>query len=75
MDFETNNELDFSYSIAGVGRFRVNIGRQRGTLALAFRLIPFSVPTIDDLGLPPILKELIMIAPRPHHRVRPHRFG
>jgi twitching motility protein PilT len=59
-EFEANNELDFSYAIPGTGRFRVNVEKQRGTLAIAFRLIPFSIPTVDDLGLPPILKELIM---------------
>jgi twitching motility protein PilT len=59
-EFENTNELDFSYSISGVGRFRVNVGRQRGTMAMAFRLIPFNIPTIDELGLPQILKELVM---------------
>jgi twitching motility protein PilT len=59
-EFEAGNELDFSYAIPGTGRFRVNVERQRGTLAIAFRLIPFAIPSIDELGLPPVLKELIM---------------
>jgi twitching motility protein PilT len=59
-EFDANNELDFSYAIPGTGRFRVNVERQRGTLAIAFRLIPFKIPTIEELELPPILKELIM---------------
>ncbi len=42
-------ELDFSYSIAGVSRFRGNIMRQRGTLAVALRVIPYEIPTIESL--------------------------
>jgi twitching motility protein PilT len=59
-EFEAGSELDFSYSIPDVGRFRVNVEKQRGTLALAFRLIPFHIPTIDEIGLPKILKDLVM---------------
>ncbi len=51
-------ESDFSYAIKGMGRFRVNVFRQRGTLALALRMIPMDVPSIDDLNLPEVLKEL-----------------
>jgi len=58
--FGSEQELDFAYSIAGLARFRVNVLQQRGTMSLAFRLIPFKVPTIDELGLPPICKELIL---------------
>jgi len=53
-------ELDFAYSIPGLARFRVNILQQRGTMSLAFRRVPFEVPTIDELGLPQICKELIL---------------
>jgi twitching motility protein PilT len=53
-------ELDFSYSIAGLARFRVNVMRQRGTLSIAFRLIPHTIPTIDELELPQICKTLVM---------------
>jgi twitching motility protein PilT len=45
-------ELDFSYSIAGVGRFRVNAFQQRGSVALVVRIIPLEVPTLEDLNLP-----------------------
>ena len=58
--FYQNNEVDFSYSLAGVSRFRVNVHRQRGSLSICFRIVPFSVPFIDDIGLPKICKELIM---------------
>lgn len=50
-------EMDFSYSYKGVGRFRVNIYRQRGSYALALRAVPLAVPTIDDMHLPPVLKD------------------
>jgi twitching motility protein PilT len=53
-------ELDFAYSVPGLARFRVNILRQRGTMSLAFRRVPFEVPTIDELGLPQVCKELIL---------------
>lgn len=53
-------QVDFSYGISGLGRFRVNVYRQRDTLALAFRLIPVSVSTLEELGLPPILEELAL---------------
>ncbi len=58
--FEEKGEVDFSYSIVGFGRFRVNVYRQRGTVGMALRTVPLSVPEIDELGLPPILKELAM---------------
>ncbi|MBI5441849.1 MAG: type IV pilus twitching motility protein PilT [Deltaproteobacteria bacterium] len=51
-------EWDGSYSLAGVGRFRVNIYRQRNTFAVILRAIPFEVPSLDGLGLPPVLKEI-----------------
>jgi twitching motility protein PilT len=58
--FAEKKELDFSYNVPGLSRFRVNVLRQRGTLSIAFRLIPIRVPTIDELGLPQILKEIVM---------------
>lgn len=51
-------EADFSYAIPGIGRYRVNVYRQRKSLAAAIRVIRPNVPTIDELGLPPILKEI-----------------
>ena len=51
---ETDWQLDFAYSIPGVGRFRVNAYFQRGTLGAAFRLIPTETVPIEKLGLPPV---------------------
>ena len=58
--FHLEKELDFAYSVPGLARFRVSVMRQRGTISLAFRLVPFKVFTIDELGLPDICKELIL---------------
>ena len=58
--FYTELELDFAYSISGVGRFRVNASMQRGSIALAIRCLPVRVPSIDELGLPDICKTLIL---------------
>ena len=52
--------MDCAYSVSGIGRFRVNVLRQRGTLAFAIRMVPFNIPTIDQLKLPLICKELIL---------------
>ena len=57
-DFENNLELDFSYAIEGIARFRGNVVYQRGTIGAVFRAVPFSVPNIDELGLPPGVKEI-----------------
>jgi twitching motility protein PilT len=57
-EFERVGEADFSYSIPGVARFRVNAFRQRGSVAIACRAIPFQVRTIDDLGLPEAIRAL-----------------
>jgi twitching motility protein PilT len=58
--FLREQELDFAYSVPGVARFRVNALKQRGTMGIAFRVVPFGVPTIDELGLPQLFKELIL---------------
>jgi twitching motility protein PilT len=58
--FAENLELDTAYSASGIGRFRVNVLRQRGTLAFVIRLVPFVIPTIDQMKLPLICKELIL---------------
>src|SRR5215469_7731271 len=49
---------DTSYSIPDIARFRVNIFRQRGTYAIAMRIIPMTIPTFDDLKLPPQLRDV-----------------
>ena len=58
--FRKELELDFSYSVHGLGRFRVNALQQRGSMGLAFRFVPFRVPSIDELGLPQVCKALIL---------------
>jgi twitching motility protein PilT len=54
---ETDNQLDFSYSVPGKGRFRVNAFHQRGSVSAAFRLIPSKTVPIEELGLPPVIRE------------------
>ncbi|MDI9601387.1 MAG: type IV pilus twitching motility protein PilT [Armatimonadota bacterium] len=59
-EYEENLELDLSHSISGVGRYRVNVLQQRGYVGGVFRHIPFQIPSIDELGLPPVLKQISM---------------
>ena len=54
--FEEHGELDFSYSLPGVSRYRINAYRQRGCVSLAARLVPNAVPAFSDLGLPEVLR-------------------
>jgi twitching motility protein PilT len=56
--FETDNELDFSFGIQNLARFRGNCFKQRGCVSLVIRQIPFTVRTFDELGLPPIVAKL-----------------
>ena len=56
--FEETQELDFSFGIRGIGRFRCNVFNQRGAVASVYRLIPERIPTLQELGLPPILAKL-----------------
>jgi twitching motility protein PilT len=55
--FETKRQIDISYSIPGLARFRVNVYFQRESLGAAFRLIPAELKTLEQLGLPPVLKD------------------
>ena len=57
--FEEHNELDLSFGIKGLSRFRANIFMQRGAVAGAFRTIPFQIRTFNELGLPDIVNELV----------------
>ncbi|MBI5202024.1 MAG: Flp pilus assembly complex ATPase component TadA, partial [Elusimicrobia bacterium] len=50
--FESDDELDFAYSLSGVSRFRVNVFRQRGSVALTLRVVPLKVRTFEELHLP-----------------------
>ncbi|MCC2669041.1 MAG: pilus retraction protein PilT [Armatimonadetes bacterium] len=56
--FEKVHELDFSYGMTGVGRFRFNVYKQRGAVGAAMRAIPTKIPTLEELRLPPMLREL-----------------
>jgi twitching motility protein PilT len=56
--FETDDELDFSFGIQNLARFRGNVFKQRGCVSVAIRMIPFNVRTFDELGLPPVLSKL-----------------
>jgi len=59
-EFHRHLELDFGYTLPGVGRLRCNAAQQRGAVSLAIRLLPQEIPTIDELELPPIFKELAL---------------
>jgi twitching motility protein PilT len=56
--FEENNELDLSFSVQKLSRFRGNVFIQRGNVSGAFRAIPYTIPNVDDLGLPKIVSVL-----------------
>jgi twitching motility protein PilT len=56
--FETEDALDFSFGVQTLARFRGNVYKQRGSVALAIRLIPYEIKTFDELGLPPTVKKL-----------------
>lgn len=56
--FEKTKELDFSYGVKDIGRFRFNVYRQRGSVGCAMRTIPSVIPTLEQLRLPSILREL-----------------
>src|SRR5207302_2804419 len=59
--FEENLELDFAYSVPGKARFRVNMYRQRDSVGAAFRLIPFEIKKLEDLGIPPSISNFAML--------------
>ena len=56
--FQEKGELDFSYGIPGLSRFRINAYLQRSCVALAIRIVPTQIPTMEELKLPPILKQI-----------------
>ena len=56
--FEENLELDFSFGVKGLSRFRANIFNQRGAVGAVFRAIPYEIKSFDDLGLPTVVKDL-----------------
>src|SRR5260370_1146790 len=56
--FKESQEVDLAYSVPGLGRFRCNIFQQRGTVGLVLRVIPMHIRSVDELGLPPVLKTI-----------------
>jgi twitching motility protein PilU len=60
-NFERELELNMGLSVAGLGRFRVNVFKQRGDVAMVVRYIKYDIPSIGELNLPPILEDLIML--------------
>ena len=57
-DFERDNEIDFSYAVPGLARFRVSAFRQRGSVSIVCRAIPFTIRTVEDLMLPPVINDI-----------------
>ena len=57
-EFEEDGEADFSYALEGVSRFRVNCFKQRGAISIVCRAIPYEIRSIDDLGLPDVVRRL-----------------
>ena len=57
-EFDSENEVDFSYSVEGLGRFRVNAFMQRGSISVVMRAIPVIIKGVDDLGLPEAVTKL-----------------
>jgi twitching motility protein PilT len=60
--FEENLELDFAYALPGRARFRVNLYRQRDSLGAAFRIIPYEIKALEELGVPPSIANFAMLA-------------
>jgi twitching motility protein PilT len=58
--YDDNFEVDLAYGVPGLGRFRVNVFAQRGTIAMVLRAIPIAIPTLEGLNLPPVLKKLAL---------------
>jgi twitching motility protein PilT len=57
-DFARDGEIDFSYTVGGLARFRVNAFRQRGSISIALRVVPFGIKSVDELGLPSVVSKL-----------------
>jgi twitching motility protein PilT len=57
-DFARDGEIDFSYTVGGLARFRVNAYRQRGSISIALRVVPFGIKSVDELGLPEVVSRL-----------------
>jgi twitching motility protein PilT len=57
-EFDADNEVDFAHALSGVGRFRANAFRQRGSISIVLRAIPMEIRSVDELGLPPVVSTL-----------------
>ena len=58
--FKNSNEVDLAYGVPGLGRFRVNVFQQRGTIGAVLRVIPFKIMSIKELQLPPVLEKIAL---------------
>lgn len=63
IEFQQEGEVDFSHNAPGVSRYRMNVYKQRGAVSIAARVVPNSIPRLDELGLPDVVKELTL---KPH---------
>jgi len=63
-EFEELGETDTSYSLRGVARFRVNIYKQRGSIGMAFRVIPYTIPPFESLNLPEVMRKVVLESSR-----------
>ena len=72
--FEENLELDFSFGVKGLSRFRANLFNQRGAVGAVFRAIPYEIKAFEELGLPAVVKTAVRQAARTDSRNRPNRF-
>ena len=59
--FASDPEISLGYTVPGIGRFRFNLFRQRGDISMVIRAVPFEVPDFETLGIPEILKDIVMI--------------
>ncbi len=57
-EFKRSHEIDLAYGVPGLGRFRVNVFQQRGTIGVVFRVIPFAIQNFESLNLPPVLEKI-----------------
>ena len=59
--FAENPEISLGYTVPGIGRFRFNLFRQRGEISMVIRAVPFSVPSFEELGIPTLLRDIVML--------------
>jgi twitching motility protein PilT len=59
-EFEVSKEIDFGFGVPGLGRFRANVCKQRGTIAMVFRLVPMEIPPLESLSLPKVCHDMCL---------------